>query len=78
MKKYRIMYLMALGIMLFLYIMTNGKEALLLCILFLLLPIVTGTMARLSGKQLQIASGGPVSCQQGYEIEIPLRLRKKR
>ena len=45
MEKYRITYLFALLIMAGLFIETNGKEALFVLILLIVLPIFSGAMA---------------------------------
>ena len=78
MGKYRITYLFALLIMAGLFIETNGKEALFVLILLIVLPIFTGAMAWLGGKDIQLLLQSPVSCSMKQEMDISFQIINKK
>lgn len=78
MRKYRIMYLFALLIMVCLTIESNGKEALFFLVLLLLFPLFTGTAAWIGGKKIKLMLKVPVFCMLGQETEISFQLTKNK
>ncbi len=77
MRKYRIIYLLALVTMTGTYIWTNEKEPLILLLILILLPILTGSLAWVEGKNARLLVTLPDTCVVGQNVELVFWLTKK-